>query len=510
VSQRGRLTYLDAAAGPRAVRSIGTVIDITHLKDAEAALTESERRLRLALDAAQMGTFEADIEANEAYIDEQEARLLGLPKGTRTIAAEEIRKRISFEDLEASDTKRLRLTTHREAYHHELRISMPDGSERWLSALADVRDNRIFGVNFDISARKAAETALRASEARQRVATAGAALGVFEWDANTAHVVWENDRMYEIFGFDRNHPPISKQDFIDNYLHPADAPAFERALKEALGIHGGSFQTACRIKRKGAIRWLQVAGTHEVELDGKHRIIGVVADVTTRKRLEAKADRLSDRLTTIQEEERRNIAQELHDSTVQHLVAANLNLMRLKPEALSKKDCKNWHDIERSLGDAMRELRTFSYLLAPPTLPTRGLRHSLQSYIDGFGARSGIAAKFRSSECAEKLPPRAQRVVFRIVQESLANIYRHAFASEASVELRCVGSQLHVVVVDNGAGAKGGLDKRRTKRFQAGVGIRGMRMRLDQVGGRLRISQLTRGGTKIHAIIPVADVADDP
>ena len=499
VSQRGRLTYRDTADGPLAVRSIGTIIDITHLKEAEEALAESERRLRLALDAARMGTFEADMEASEASIDEQEARLLGLPEGTRHISAEEMRKRIPLEDLQASDGKQDRLTKHREAYQHEFRLHMPDGSERWLSAFADVRGNRIFGVNFDVSARKASEAALQASEARLRVATSGAALGVFEWEVNTDHAVWENDRMYEIFGLDRRDPAIGKREFIAKYLHPADAPAFETALNEALRSRGGSFQTICRIKRKGAIRWLLIAGIHEMWLSRPHRLIGVVADITARKRLEAKSHRLSERLVTTQEEERRNIALELHNSTVQHLVAANLNLISVKSEALSERNQEHWHAIEFFLNEAMRELRTFTYLLVPPMLASKGLRHSLHEYILGFASRSGLAVRFGSSGCVDKIPIRSQRVVFRIVQEALANVYRHAFASEVSVELRRKGLQLHLIVVDNGRTGK------RRKRFGGGVGIRGMRMRLDQVGGRLRISQLAKGGTRVHAVFPAGD-----
>ena len=83
-SIRGRRYYRDTPNGPQPVRSIGTVIDITHLKETEAALRESERRLRFALDAAQMGTFNVDIAATQAQIDEQEARLLGLPEDTRS------------------------------------------------------------------------------------------------------------------------------------------------------------------------------------------------------------------------------------------------------------------------------------------------------------------------------------------------------------------------------------------------------------------------------------------
>ena len=106
ISVHGRRLYRDTAEGLCPVYSIGTVIDISQLKEIEAALRESELRLRLALDAAKMGTFEADITANEARIDEQEAVLLGLPESTRIVSADEMRKRIPLEDLDASDAKK--------------------------------------------------------------------------------------------------------------------------------------------------------------------------------------------------------------------------------------------------------------------------------------------------------------------------------------------------------------------------------------------------------------------
>jgi PAS domain S-box-containing protein len=117
-SIHGRRHYRDTADGRRAVRSIGTVIDVTHLKETEAALRQSELRLRLALEAAQMGTFEADIGGNQAIIDAQEAHLLGLPAETRLVSADELRARVPFEDLQASDAKKERLEQHEEAYHH--------------------------------------------------------------------------------------------------------------------------------------------------------------------------------------------------------------------------------------------------------------------------------------------------------------------------------------------------------------------------------------------------------
>ncbi|TMJ70446.1 MAG: PAS domain S-box protein [Alphaproteobacteria bacterium] len=506
ISVHGRRLYRETAEGLCPVYSIGTVIDITQLKEIEAALRESELRLRLALDAAKMGTFEADITANEARIDEQEAVLLGLPEGTRVVSTDEMRKRIPLEDLDASDAKKSRLTEQHEAYHHEFRLTMRDGSVRWLSAYADVRENRIFGVNFDVTQRKLAESALHESEARLRVATSGAALGVFEWDPITDQAVWENDRIYEIFGRSRGDGPLSKREFIANYLHPDDAPELETSLNEAMRSEG-NWRTTCRIKRQdGTRRWLQMDGRFEKAAPGKlPRLIGVITDITERKRLEERAERLSDRLLTIQEEERRNIAQELHDSTVQHLVAASLMTTTLRASPRSEKDKKSWNALEDSLGEAMKELRTFSYLMHPPVLHAQGLYLSLQHYIDGFADRSGLVTKLTANRKGDKFPVRLQRPVFRIVQEALANAYRHASASQVSVELRRIGGLLHVIVADNGRGIERNFERRQHPSRPPGVGIRGIRMRLNRLGGRLRISQPRAGGTRIHAVLPVGN-----
>jgi len=472
----------------------------THLKATEAALRESELRLRLALDAARMGTFEADITGNHARIDEQEARLLGLPSGTRIISAEEVRERIPLEDLQASDAKQTRMTEHREAYHHEFRLSMPDGSERWLSAYADVRADRIVGVNFDVTQRKLAETALRDSEARLRIATEGAALGVFEWDPTADLTTWENDRIFAIFGRTRAMGPLTRREFVEDNLHPADARAYDTALNESMRT--GSLHIVCRIRRRdGTQRWLQIDGKFEAAAAGKaRRLLGVVADITTRRQLEVEAQRFSARLLAVQEEERRSIAQELHDSTVQHLVAANLLLTPLKAQNPIA-DQSLWNDLEGALGEAMKELRTFSYLMHPPTLQVHGLRTSLQRYVNGLIERSGLTIRLRIDRAPEKLPLALQRSILRIVQEGLSNVYRHASASVVSVELRHIGPRLHIIITDNGAGVDAIPANVRPSRL--GAGIRGIEMRLKRLGGRLKLSRPPAGGTRLHATLPL-------
>src|SRR6185503_21197329 len=186
------------------------------------------------------------------------------------------------------------------------------------------------------------------------------------------------------FGHTREDGTLSKQQFVKSYLHPDDAYAFEEALQDAMRT-GGNFHTICRIRRKGGLwGWLQIDGKFELSDTGEpSRLVGVVADITERKTLEQEAGELSERLVNLQEEERQRIAQELHDSTAQHLVAANLNLMSLRAKvSLGSDEVNLWNEVEASMTEALKELRTFSYLMHPPTLQADGLRATIRQYID--------------------------------------------------------------------------------------------------------------------------------
>jgi PAS domain S-box-containing protein len=503
VAIHGRRFYRDTSGGRQAVRSIGTVIDVTHLKETEAALRESELRLRLALEAAQMGTFEAHTNGQHAIIDAQQARLLGLSEDTRVVAIEELRGRIPLADLEVSDAKKRTMEQTAAAYHHEFRMRMANGSERWLSARAAVRGDRTVGVSFDVTERKRAEEALRESEARLRIATNGAALGVFEWDIRTDQTIWVNDRMYEIFGHARADGILTRRQFVERYLHADDVSAFEAALKTALRS-GENFHLVCRIRQKnGSRRWLQLDGIFEFAPDGEPlRLLGVAADVTQRKVLERKTRELSERLITLQEEERQRIAQELHDSTAQHLVAASLTLMGLRPKGRLKGEQERlWNEVEASMGEALKELRTFTYLLYPVALRDDGLQATVQQYVDGYSNRAGLAIGFKLSPKVDNLPFRTQQSLFRILQETLTNVYRHASASHVSIQLRWIARRLHLVITDNGHGAAGAVE-RESADFRPGIGIRGIKARVDQLGGDLRIRTSSRG-TRVHVVVPV-------
>jgi two-component system NarL family sensor kinase len=206
-----------------------------------------------------------------------------------------------------------------------------------------------------------------------------------------------------------------------------------------------------------------------------------------------------------QEDERRRIAQELHDSTVQHLVAASLTLMRLRTQSPEGEE-KLWSDVDASLQEAMKELRTFGYLMHPPALRARRLRSTLRAYVDGVASRSNLRIGVRSNPKVDKLPLPLQRSLFRIVQETLANVYRHASASHVSIQLRWIGDRLHLVITDDGRGLEGRSDhKGRPGRL--GTGMRGIKARLDAFGGDLRITGRRPNGTRLLATIPVCHTA---
>jgi PAS domain S-box-containing protein len=498
-SIRGRRIYRTTRHGPKPIRGFGVVIDITGIMNKDEALRENELRLRFALEAAQMGTFEAKLDNTEAIVDAQAARLLGLPEGTRTVSPEVLRRHVPSGDLKASDAKKERLTQHGEAYHHEFRFCLPDGSERWLSAHADIRANRIFGLNFDITERKLAEARLQESEERLRIATHSAQLGVFEWHAETDTSVWENERMYQIFGRSRTEGPLSRHQFVADYLHPDDAHGFSLAL-EAARKSDGPLNITVRIKLPGsAQRWIQIDGSFHAAIDGS-RLTGVVADITERKLLEQRTRDLSRSLVTIQEEERQKIAQELHDSTAQHFVAASLTLMQIRGGApLSEEHTRRWGEAEHCLQEGLRELRSFSYLMHPPALQSAKLGSALRQYIEGFAQRTGIHVGLRLDAEADALPFELQLALLRIVQEGLANIHRHAAATRAAVQLRFIRGRLHLIIKDNGHG----FGRATEAGFKYGRDLAGIDARARHHDGKLRI-QRGAHGAMLHIVIPLS------
>ncbi len=213
-------------------------------------------------------------------------------------------------------------------------------------------------------------------------------------------------------------------------------------------------------------------------------------------------DSVSRRLLATQEEERKRIASDLHNSTSQHLVAIGLNLRRL----VSPRDGEApviFRELEESLDHAFQEIRSFTYLLHPPGLGTEGLRAVLKQFLAGFGRRTGLKIGLKISPRIDLLPVDLQRSVLRIVQEALLNVHRHADASKVTVHARIWRETLVLKIMDDGCGiGVDGAAGRGEHSFELGVGIPGMRARLRHFGGELTI-RTGRTGTTLMATAPV-------
>jgi signal transduction histidine kinase len=211
---------------------------------------------------------------------------------------------------------------------------------------------------------------------------------------------------------------------------------------------------------------------------------------------------LSSQLLQAQDEERRRISRELHDSTGQLLAALTINLARLKSDqTLFNPDADALIDDTTAMVNEMsRQLRTMSYLLHPPMLDEAGLVSAVTWYIDGFSARSSVQV---SLDCKElgRLPAELEITLFRLIQESLTNIHRHSASKTAVIRLNRTDAGITLEVIDEGKGFNSRASHG-DAHLKHGVGIPGMKERVRRFGGTLDILS-NRGGTTVKASLPI-------
>jgi signal transduction histidine kinase len=266
---------------------------------------------------------------------------------------------------------------------------------------------------------------------------------------------------------------------------------------------------AIRLAHSDKLSWFFGNAVPQLDANGDLiRIIISFADVTEMKNAERSIHQLSTQLLRLQDEERRRIGRELHDGLAQTVLAINLSLAQVR-QSLSPEAHPAARALEkaRSLTQQMsREIRTLSYLLHPPLLDDLGLVSALREYVQGFSERSSIEVHLEILSSFTRMPPAVELALFRVVQESLANVQRHSGSSSAKVRVSRQGPFITVEIIDFGRGmilpTNGSPHSAQTR---LGVGIPGMRERISQLGGRLDIVSGS-AGTTVRATIPLADV----
>jgi len=284
----------------------------------------------------------------------------------------------------------------------------------------------------------------------------------------------------------RSRAPLGNVVLLERPLHPATLIS---AVRTALAARTRQYEIRDHLKDREAA---------EQALRRAHNVLeSKVEDRTAALR------KLSSRLMRVQDEERRRIARELHDSLGQYLAAAKINLEVLSTEL--KNDFGYLTEAQQLIDRAISDIRTLSHLLHPPLLDEAGFGSAARWFVEGFGKRSGIVTRLRMPSNLDRLPPEIETALFRILQEALTNVHRHSGSRNVEIRLTLYQSVVTLAIEDNGKGIPQDVLERFSKSgLNLGVGLAGMRERVKELGGRLELES-GKTGTRLKAIIPIAE-----
>ena len=284
-----------------------------------------------------------------------------------------------------------------------------------------------------------------------------------------------------------------------------DAAATAKALRDILTGRRSEFRMEYPCTGPDGPRWFQLRITRP-EPQEAQRIVIAHEDITEVKRAQEELAHLTARLMQLQDEERRSIARELHDTTAQNLLAVTLNVTRLR-ERLRTASPPIDQILTETLDlaeQSLQEVRTLSYLLHPPLLDVVGLGSALRWLGQGFSERSGIRVDTVVGEGVEALSRDAATALFRVAQECLANVHRHSGSNWARIAIRRIDDVVRLDVSDGGCGFQARPANEPAKPVGGvGVGVSGMRVRLEQLRGSLEIDAGPEG-TRVTATVPLA------
>ena len=355
---------------------------------------------------------------------------------------------------------------------------------------------------------------LRESEASLAEAQRMAHLGNWTLDPATWSMTWSAET-YRIFGLDPRSPAVAYADFMLR-VHEDDRAALDAMIRLAVEKREAR-EMEHRIRLDdGSMRWAHTIAKPGYEepdpasTGRRERVVGACLDITDRRAaaeaLRTSAEQLqalSRRLVDIQELERRRFSRELHDVVGQNLTALSVNLDILKtqlPGAGSEGLRSRLDDSAALLESTTGAIENVMSELRPPMLDDYGLLPALQWYGTEFAKRTGIQVEVNGDERMERVPPAAEIALFRVAQEALNNVAKHAHATSVGISLVRHGGECVMSVSDNGRGIDSGSDSSPKRR--CGLGMVTMRERMQAVGGYFEIGAAPGRGTKVLLRVP--------
>jgi PAS domain S-box-containing protein len=475
-----------------------------------------------------MGTWDVNLLTDEAFWSPGLFSLLGYTPEECAPSRDAWQERIHPEDLPVILEKWESAIANRSGYQFEYRIVLPNGTSRWVEAKgrfyfdATNKPYRDLGSVQDITARKTGQDAqLAVSESKRlgqqerqeleerltEAATQAELLdlvtdGVFICD--TAHkITYWNRAAERLYGWSAEEAVGRDVSVLLQTEYPI--PLVELlAMLEERGRWDGELVHINRYGIRVVVysRWIHKRGERG-EFKGW---LEINSDITQQRQAEETARRLSGRILQLQDDERRRIARELHDSLGQYLAMLKITLDRGERSKGGLAVQEVFQQCSQIVDQCISETRTMSHLLHPPLLDESGLLSAVRWYVEGFATRSGIEVQMNLPPSIPRLLKEIETTLFRILQESLTNVHRHSESKKVNVDIFYDAHTVSLRVRDFGKG----IPLRRIRSFRdrgtgMGVGLGGMRERVRELGGVLRIEPGDPVGTVIAIEIPLIE-----
>lgn len=490
------------------------------VKERTAALAESNERWDWVTRATHDGVWDWDLLHDTVYFSPRWKEMHGFQEGDLSESSKEWTARIHPEDRQrVMDHLEAYLAGRRHEFWEEYRIQRKDGSYFWVldRGIAIWNEQgqavRMVGAETDITWRKQAEETLRRRE-EDFHALADNVPALFSYIDKEHRYRFVNSRYEELFG----HPDEAIVGLsVRDLLGPDGYAEVQPYLGKALAGEPVSFEYQLRIPGASAHHF---SAQYVPDRDAQGQVEGLfvlLADVTALKlsesalrEREAELRDLSAKLLWVQEDERRRIARDLHDDVTQRLAALSLELYAMGQDAVHMGCDPSLASRVRELGASTERLTTdvqeMAHRLHPSILEHVGLEAAAREQVDEFAVRTGLATEFMARNVPRDVSMDRATCLYRVLQESLQNVCKHAKATNVLVRLLNNRRGIGLCVHDDGRG----FDCQESAGPRKGLGLSSMAERVRLLNGRFRVKSKPGDGTEIHAWLPLGDVNPSP
>jgi PAS domain S-box-containing protein len=493
-------------AGERYMLSL--MHDITERKRAEEALRQREREFSTLAENATDMIVRFDTDLRHVYCNAAVELQLGVPAST-FIGKTPLETGGPREQAEFIDKSLRQVLETGQEQEVEQSYPTPSGSKHFLTRIVPERDEQgkiesLLAITRDITERKRAEEALRESEGRFRLLYEKAPLGYQSLDAAGCFID-VNQAWLDTLGYSREEV-IGR--WFGDFLAPHEVEAFKQRFAKFKAT--GEINVEVEMVRKdGAHAIIAIVGRIAYDEHGGFKQTHcILTDITERKRAEealresrTRLAHLSRRLVDAQEQERRRIARELHDEVGQSLTALTISLDGVSQLALEGAMRGKIAEIQELTKNLIAEVNALSVELRPRVLDDLGLIPGLLSLFSRFSTQTGVEIDFKHTSIERKrVTPEIEISAYRIIQEALTNVVRHAGVKTASVRLQVEADMLWIQVQDEGKG----FNLQQAMKAEDSMGLLSMTERAEQVGGKLEVETAPGEGAIITCRLPLA------